>query len=365
MAARIGVVGASWRAEYFIRAASLLPEQFEVTRVLTRTEESGEQAAAKWGVTATTSFDEFCGGSYDFVVVATPPATAPGLTMALARAGHAVLTETPPAPTREALFAFYDEVKDLRVQVAEQYRFQAHLAARLALARSGRIGDVSFTRMSVAHGYHGVSLIRAFLGVGFEPVEVSGWAARMPVISVRGRDDWQDDPAEYAPDRTIARLGFAQTSAVYEFDFEQYFSPIRPRHIEVYGERGQLFDDEASYVVAPRQVTRGRLQRNATGIDGDLEGWFVDSIAWGDDVLWRNRFRGVRLNDDELAVAELMHRMASYAGGGEPVYPVADGCHDQLLSLAIDEAVATGAPVHVADAPWAAQASVLAAGPAA
>ncbi|MBN9631519.1 MAG: Gfo/Idh/MocA family oxidoreductase [Actinobacteria bacterium] len=361
MAARIGIVGASWRGEYFLRAAAALPHHFEVTRVVTRSSESAERASAAWGVETTTSFDEFRAGDYDYVVVAAPPATAPELTTALARDGHAVLTETPPAPNRDALFSFYDDVKDLRVQVAEQYRFQAHLAARLALARSGRLGAISFTRMSVAHGYHGVSLIRAFLGAGFEPVEVSGWAARMPVLSVRGRDDWQDEPAEYAPDRTIARLAFGEANAVYEFDFEQYFSPIRPRHIEVYGDRGQLSDDDVSYVVAPRQVTRGRLQRDATGADGDLEGWFVDSIAWNDDVLWRNRFRGARLNDDELAVAELMHRMAEYAAGGAPVYPVADGCHDQLLSLAIDETVASGSPVVVADAPWADRASVLAA----
>ncbi|WP_223692297.1 Gfo/Idh/MocA family protein [Leifsonia poae] len=365
MAARIGVIGASWRGEYFIRAASMLPEHFEIARVLTRSASSAERVSAKWGLDATTSLDDFRTGDYDFVVVAAPPETAPELTVALARAGHAVLTETPPAPTRESLFAFYEDVKDLRVQVAEQYRFQPHLAARLALARSGRLGDISFTRMSVAHGYHGVSLIRAFLGAGFEPVDIAGWAAEMPVLSVRGRDDWQDEPAAYVPSRTFARLGFGDTTALYEFDFEQYFSPLRPRHIEVYGERGQLADDEVSSVVGPRHVTTGRLQRTATGADGDLEGWFVDSVSWGDDVLWRNRFRGARLNDDELAVAELMHRMAEYAAGGSPVYPAADGCHDQLLSLAINDAVASGSPTRVVDAPWANETSVLAAGPSA
>ncbi|MDL9978743.1 Gfo/Idh/MocA family protein [Microbacterium sp. ASV49] len=361
MAARIGIVGASWRGEYFLRAAATLPEHFEVARLLTRTDASAERAAAKWGVATTTSLDDFRAGDYDFIVVATPPDVAPDVTVALARDGHAVLTETPPAPTREALFAFWEDVRDLRVQVAEQYRFQAHHAARLAVAQSGRLGDVSLARMSVAHGYHGVSLIRAFLGAGFEPVSVSGWAAASPVVSARGRDDWNDSPVEYTSNRTFARLDFAGRTGLYEFDFEQYFSPIRPRRIEIHGARGQIADDDVSYVVGPRHATTGTLQRTATGADGDLEGWFVDAISWGDDIVWQNRFRGARLNDDEVAVAELMHRMAVYAAGGEPAYPAADGCHDQLLSLAINDAVGSGATLRVEDVPWMAERSILAA----
>lgn len=365
MAARIGIVGASWRGEYFLRAASNLPEHFEVTRLLTRTDATAEHAGRTWGVDTTTSLAEFRRGDYDFVVVATPPAVAPELTVALARDGHAVLTETPPAPTKEGLFAFYADVRDLRVQVAEQYRFQAHLAARLAIARSGRLGDVSFTRMSVAHGYHGVSLVRAVLGAGFDPVTVSGWAAPVPALSARGRDDWNDEPTEYTASRTFARLDYGDRNGLYEFDFEQYFSPVRPRHVEVYGSTGQVTDDSVSYIVGPRHATTGTLQRNATGADGDLEGWFVDTITWGDDIVWQNRFRGARLNDDEIAVAEVMHRMAGYSADGDAVYPVADGCHDQLLSLAINEAVETGAVVHVDDAPWSSERSILEEGPAA
>jgi predicted dehydrogenase len=362
--ARIGLVGSSWRGEYFLRAASSLPEHFEVDRVLTRTDASASRVSETWGVSATTSLDEFRRGDYDVVVVATPRDVAPELTVALARDGQAVLTETPPAATREGLFQFYDDVRDLRVQVAEQYRFQAHHAARLAVAASGRLGEVSYTRMSVAHGYHGVSLIRAFLGTGFDPVSVDGWAATLPTLSARGRDDWNDQPVEYPAVRTLARLDFSGKTGVYEFDGEQYFSPIRPRHVEVFGTKGQITDDQISYIVGPRHATTGSLQRTSTGVDGDLEGWFADTIAWGDELVWQNRFRGARLNDDELAVAELLHRMAVYAAGGEPVYPAADGCHDQLVALAIDEAVASGATVRVEDAPWQFERSILTSEPA-
>lgn len=360
MTTRIGIVGAGWRGQYFLRAAAVLREQFEVTRVLVTTDTSATKVTDAWGVPATTSLHEFSSDAYDYVVVATPPATAPDLTTALARAGHPVLTETPPAPTRDRLLSYYNDLASLQVQVAEQYRFQAHLAARLAIARSGRLGAISYTRMSVAHGYHGVSLIRAFLGVGFEPVKVSGWAAAVPATSARGRDDWNDELSEYTAARVLTRLDFGDRTGLYEFDFEQYFSPIRPRHIEVYGARGQISDDSVSYVMGPRHASTGTLQRHATGRDGDLEGWFVDNITWGDEIVWQNPFRGARLNDDEIAVADVMARMARYAAGGDPVYPLADGCHDQLISLAINESQETGNPVAINDVPWADQLSVLA-----
>ncbi|MBN9183072.1 MAG: hypothetical protein J0I66_08755, partial [Microbacterium sp.] len=59
MATRIGIVGASWRGEYFLRAASVLPEHFEVARILTRSEASAARVSSVWGVEATTSLDDF------------------------------------------------------------------------------------------------------------------------------------------------------------------------------------------------------------------------------------------------------------------------------------------------------------------
>ncbi len=358
MAARIGIVGASWRAQYYLRAASVLPEHFEVAAVHVASDASAERVTRDWRVPATTSRETFLAGDYDYIVVATPADVAAELTVAAARAGHAVLTETPPAPTRELLLDYYATLQGQRVQVAEQYRFQAHHAARLAIAASGRLGAVTWARLSAAHGYHGVSLIRAFLGKGFDPVTVTGWSIPDPTVASRGRDDWHEELIEYTSARAFARLDYGAQNGLYEFDFEQYFSPTRPRHVEVYGPRGQISDDTVSYVVGARHATTGRLARTATGADGDLEGFFVDSIAWGDDIVWSNPYRGARLNDDELAVAELMGRMARYVDGGPEAYSLADGCHDQLLSLAINEAVESGAPVRVDEVPWAGAASV-------
>ena len=47
------------------------------------------------------------------------------------------------------------------------------LAKRLAAVRSGALGTPQFARLSVAHGYHAVSLARQFLNAGQQPVRVT------------------------------------------------------------------------------------------------------------------------------------------------------------------------------------------------
>ena len=66
-----------------------------------------------------------------------------------------------------------------RIQVAEQYRFQPLHAARLAIVADGRLGTISQVQASVAHGYHGIDLIRRFLGVATEPVTITRPALRL------------------------------------------------------------------------------------------------------------------------------------------------------------------------------------------
>jgi predicted dehydrogenase len=359
----IGVIGASWRAGYYLRAARELPGRFAVATVLVRSAASAARVTERWGVAATTSIDEFLAAArYDYVVVSVPPDSAAELTRAVIAAGVPVLSETPPAPDVESLFELYRAVGGAPVQVAEQYRFQAHHAARLSVAASGLIGDIGSVRLSVAHGYHGVSLMRFALGVGFEPAEVSAQAIVDRVVSARGRDEWNAEPVEYDAGRTISFLRFGARTGIYDFDFEQYFSPIRSRHVDVYGTSGEINDDRVSWLTGPGHAAHATLHRESTGVDGDLEGWFLHRIALGADVHYENRFVPARLNDDELAVAEVMARMTTYVRDGEPFYGLADASQDQYLSLLINRSAETGESLRTGDTPWADAPSVAARG---
>jgi predicted dehydrogenase len=354
---RIGLIGAGWRAEYFLRIARELPDRFEIARVLVRTEQSAASVALTWDVPSTTSLADFLADEYDYVIVSTPPETARELIESLVAASVPVLTETPPAADVAALRSLWSTVGGAPVQVAEQYHLQPHQFARLAVARSGLIGDVSSVRVSAAHGYHGVSLARRALGVGFEPVSITASTVGDPVLAFRGRGGWHDTLEPVPNERTIALLRFESAgesplTAVFDFSEQQYWSPARSRHVGVRGTRGEVDDDDVNYITGPARAVSATLTREATGIDGDLGGSYLDRISLHGDILYSNRFPPARLSDDELAVAEAMHRMAHFVATGEPFYGLAEASHDHYLALLIASAATSGATVHSSPMPW-------------
>jgi predicted dehydrogenase len=352
--ATIGIIGTSWRAQYYLRVASLRPDLFRITRALTRSTGSAERATAEWDIPAGTNLAAFlASGPYDYVVVAVPRGWAPTLITEVVRAGFPVLAETPPAADLAGLVELYARLgADAPVQVAEQYQFQPQHRARLEVVRAGLIGPIGSARVSIAHGYHGASMLRLALGVGFEPVEVEAEVTVDRVVTVRGREGWADELKVNDSVRTTAKLVFGPKVGVYEFNGEQYFSPIRSRHITISGQRGEIVDDEVHYIVGPGHAVSARLVREQTGIDGDLEGEFLRSISLGERRLYQNPFAPARLSDDELAVAECMARMHSFTQGGPAFYGLADASHDHYLSVIIEESAKTGAKLTSEPQPW-------------
>ena len=73
--------------------------------------------------------------------------------------------------------------------------------------------------------------------------------------------------------------------------------------------------------------------------------WHKGYLA-GAEWVYRNPFPGARLSDDEIALATVLTGMRRYVEGGEEVYPLREATRDQTLSLAIEEAVRTGAAVN-------------------
>jgi hypothetical protein len=150
----------------------------------------------------------------------------------------------------------------------------------------------------------------------------------------------------------VALLRFDGKSAVFDFTDEQYFSPVRSRHTAVRGERGEIWDNTVSHLIAPGNAATGELRRDVTGIESELSGNFLRRVTLHTEVYWQNRFAPARLNDDEIAVAEAMRRMAVFVQTGEPFYPLAEASHDHYLGLLIDEAAATGETVRSETMPW-------------
>ncbi|MDE0310842.1 MAG: hypothetical protein OXI52_01155, partial [Caldilineaceae bacterium] len=75
-------------------------------------------------------------------------------------------------------------------------------------------------------------------------------------------------------------------------------------------------------------------------------------IQAGEHWWYRNPTLPAELTDDEIAIADLLLRMADYVRGGEEAYSLAEACQDRYLDILAAQAADTGQPVHSQHQPW-------------
>ena len=356
-ATSFGVIGSGWRSAFFLRIARAAPDRFRPTGVVTRSAERGAEITARWGVPAFRSVAELLDAEApDFVIASVPWAAMPDATREVVGLGACVLAETPPAPDLPGLRALWADVGGSGlVQVAEQYLLMPGHAARLAVVKDGVVGEPTSVQVSSTHLYHAVSMIRGLLGVGFEPAVVSARSFTAPLADPLSPDGWSGDSTPKDIATTLATLDFGGRMGLYDFTDNQWWNPLRSRRIVIRGSNGELVDDRLVRLVDPTTPVESRLVRRQTGIDLNLEGFDLDHISLDGRVVYRNPFKGSRLSEDDIAVAALLEKAGAWARdeGPEP-YPLAEGLQDHLISVAIEEALATGRDVTTTTEPWAA-----------
>jgi predicted dehydrogenase len=342
------IVGSGWRSEYFWRLAAAL-DDLTCVGVVSRSPKD-------LPVPVYLSLQECLSAAKpDFVVTAVPWGVTPSLVVELVERGVPVLAETPPASDVDGLRELWHKVGATRsVQVAEQYtRVPAH-AARIALVRSGVIGDPTRVDVSSTHQYHAVSLMRALLGVGRGPAEVRAVRTTAPLADPLTRDGWADPVEIRQATTTIATVAFQDGGfGLYDFTDNQWHNQLLMRRLLVRGTKGELRDEEVVHLAAERTIVRSPIVRRQTGYDLDLDGFDTDHITFGSDVLYRNPYQGLRYNDEEIAITTLLRDTAAWVGdsGPEP-YPLAEGIQDHRIALAIEESADRGTAAHVTDEPW-------------
>jgi predicted dehydrogenase len=348
----------------FARVATARPDLFVPVGVLSRSAASASSFGQRFGIPQAHDLDELLHrDAPDFVLLSVSAGSTAALLTELVGRGVPTLVETPVATSIEGITDLARKLgADPPVQSAEQYRLQPQHAARLEVARRGSLGTVVSTRISAAHFYHGMSLMRAALGLGFERARIVAGTFPDRTIASLGRDGWAADNSTVMTERVIASIDFpdAGSLGLYDFTEEQYFSPIRSRHFSIAGDGGELVDDTVHLLAGPGEPLHLELRRDATGDDGDLEGSFLRRITLGERVMYTNPLAPARLSDDEIAIGSVLLDMAKYVRDGTPLYPFADAAEDQYLSLLIREAIETGQPVETTDRVWARNLSILA-----
>jgi predicted dehydrogenase len=335
---RVAVVGSGWRAEHFFRIINALPDRFELVGVAVRREAEAARLAGH-GIDAVTELGRLDDLDPDFVVVATSAEANADVCEELAANGHSILLETPPGVNDDELDRMLLlEQSGADVQVAEQYPFQPLLAARLAVISSGRLGEISSVDVSVAHGYHGIALIRAALGVGIDEFDVSAHQHHSTITVGPDRAGPPTDDGLETSLRTVATIRFGDRVGMYDWSDDQYFSWIRSLRFVVRGTRGELDGHEVRHLLADGTPVQQTLRRWDSGLEGNLEGLGHRGYLLGDQWVYRNPFPQALLTDDEIAIATVLQRMSEHVANRTPVYSLDEAVQDTRIALAITRA---------------------------
>ncbi|MFT5377010.1 MAG: putative dehydrogenase [Candidatus Latescibacterota bacterium] len=354
---RMGIVGAGWRAEFFTRIAAAAPDVFAPPAVVARNAEKAKRFAQQWDCAVYATIEEMLAGDpIDFAVTSLPWAANPELVKELVRRGVPVLSETPPAPDVDSmveLWQFVEEHKG-KVCVAEQYFLQPYFAALRAVIASGKIGSVSQAQVSAAHGYHGMSLMRKLLGIGYGDATISARAFTAGLVDGPGRDG---PPArEEIKDckQTFFWIDFGGKLGLMDFCGEQYFSWVRNNRVLVRGERGEIVQNSVAFLQDHRTPLYLDFLRHTAGGPGNLEGNYLKGIQLGEEMVYENPLAPAALSDDEIAIGDLLLRMAAYVqGNGDAPYPLAEACQDHYLGIVCAQALESGREVQTQKQPWA------------
>lgn len=352
---RFAIVGSGWRSEFHIRMAKAAPDRLQVVAVVTETDAEAQRIAARWGVATVRTIGEALAFKPEFVISAVSWPAMPGIVRELVAAGAKVLAETPPAPELDGLRSLWHDVgASGLVQVGEQYTRMPGHASRLAVTQAGTIGTVTSVEIASTHLYHAVSLVRAFLGVDMDAVVVNARAFTAPLVDPLSFSGWASNPKPGPKTTTIATLDFGGgRMGLYDFVENQWWNPLRARRIVIRGSLGEIVDDSVTRLTSEGPVTSPIVYRR-TGVDMNLEGNEVVHASFDGRVVFRNQWVGTNLSEDDIAVASHQAAVGLWARNDGPApYPLAQGCQDHALGLAIEQSARTGADVRVESEVWA------------
>lgn len=348
--------GASFRAQYYLRIAQALPEQFRVSGMVVRNEEKRKFLEQKWNIPTYSNLPQLLEKENpDFVVLSVSGSALPDFMLQLGELGIPVLAETPPAPSIETLVTLHEKLtcRGAKVQIAEQYHLYPIQQARLSLIKSRKLGNVTQASVSISHFYHGVSLIRKMLGIGFENASIRGLRFEAPIVSGPDRSGPPKEEKIILAERDLAWLEFEGKLGIYDFTKDQHRSWIRSNHVSVRGDRGEIFDNRLAVLSNYSAPAFLDLKRINKGEEENQEGYYLAGIMAGERWIYRNPFIPARLYDDEIAIASCLQKMGKYIAGGPSFYSLAEASQDQYLGLMMEKAILSQEIVKTVRQPWA------------
>ncbi|MBI1294500.1 gfo/Idh/MocA family oxidoreductase [bacterium] len=366
---RVAIIGTARRSDYLYGPIlQALPDLVTLVGVWGRSEASARRLGESLGVPWFTDLDKLVRETDPQIGVVSVSYAANGEVGLMAvEAGLHVLLETPIAhklSEADAIIAAANQ-RGRKIEVAEQFHRRPLEQIKLKMIEAGLFGQVysSFNDFA-GHGYHGVSVMRSYLGFDAVPSQVTGTVRQYALTShwsrIGNKTAPRPETQEHATvEFTDGRLG------IYHWTNIGYDSPLRWwRSSRFLAEKGMGItvgvgldvEERLSLltpdVEAPFFVT---VERRWERVDG---GALISMVAHTNDpihptVRWDNPFRpqkqghGVQWHDDEIGVAGcLLSLVDAVRNDAEPTYGPLQARLDQEIVIAMRESSkAGGVPV--------------------
>ena len=368
---RVAIIGTAKRSSYLYGPlVKALRENVELVSIWGRSTDSARRLGESLHVPWYTDLDQLIRETTPDIGIVSVAYHANGQVglMAVEHGLH-VLLETPIAhklSEADAIIVAASQ-RGLKIEVAEQFHRRPMEQIKLKLIESGLFGRVysSFNDFA-GHGYHGVSVMRSYLGFDAKPVQVTGTVHKYNLMPHWSRLANTRGPREETQEHGIIEFEGGQVGIFHWTDIG-YDSALRWwRSGRFLAEKGMGITvgvglDTQEWLTllapggeAPRFITiERRWERN----DG---GALVGMVAHTGDpdapiVCWDNPFcpveqgHGMQWHDDEIGVAGcLMSLVNAVRKNSDPTYGPLQARLDQEIILAIRQSsLAGGQPVRL------------------
>ena len=368
---RAALIGCGQRGRLtYLPVLTAMTEHFRLCAVCDPDERRLAEASAQYGVAGYRWIENLLQAeSPDVCVLAVTPPPAPENGRALlqcAQAGVPALAETPIALTlaeADRIVAAISRSGTV-AEIAENYFRTPRERFKRELLRAGLFGDVNVVYADfVGHGYHGISLLRSY--VGFEQVVLTLWGDRhrYPAAELPGRGEGRRGEGRRGEGRAgndeLWQFGVLEfgngARGIFSFSTLSYHSPLRPRsraEVRFLATRGMGVGDELTALRADGTAGGLVIEPVLEPVQG-IE-VLAALIARGTDVTWENPLRRYPLPDGDqhgpLTIGlQLLALHRAVTDGAGPEYGVSAARYDRLIDLALQRSWDTKAPVSLDD----------------
>ena len=362
---RVAIIGTAKRSSYMYGPLiKALTGQVELVAVWGRSADPARHLGESLGVPWYTNLDRLIRETAPQIGVVAVAYAANGQAglMAVEHGLH-VLLETPIAhklSEADAIIAAAGQ-RGLKIEVAEQFHRRPLEQIKLKLIESGLFGRVHTSFSDFAgHGYHGVSVMRSYLGFAAKPVRVTGAVHDYNLAAHWSRLADTRGPRVETQEHGLIEFEGGQLG-IFHWTNVGYDSPLRWwRSSRFLAEKGMGITVGVGLDVrehlslltpdgeAPQFIT---LERRWERVDG---GALVAMVAhtgdphlplvrWDNPVCPLHQGHGPQWHDDEIGVAGcLLSLVQAVRDKSEPTYGPLQARLDQELILAIRQSAQTG-----------------------